>query len=88
MKKVKISAPTKEQLQEGINKYFYSSGYIINENNQVYNTLTNKFLDYHYQIRVSRGRYQLVYDSSDKYNLPFDKEVQEGLDSLNIRGDK
>lgn len=66
MKKVKISAPNKDKLQELINNYFYSKFYVITDDNKVFNTTKNDYLDYHYQIRISRGRYQLVYDSTDR----------------------
>ena len=37
-----ISATSKEELQKLINKYFYSTGFIITEDNNLYNTIKEK----------------------------------------------
>lgn len=67
MKKVKISCNTLLELEKKINEYFYSDGYIITDDLQVYNFKMDKFIDYHYSVRQSqKGRWQLVYNSKVK----------------------
>lgn len=44
-KKIICSAGSKEDLQEMINKYYFSTNYIIKENGEVYNTKKDKVLD-------------------------------------------
>jgi len=55
------SASSKEDLQEIINKYYYSINYIITEDNKVYNTKLDKVLD---SVRVifrrKRWRFEMV----------------------------
>ena len=53
------SAPTKEDLQRAINKYFLSENYIITDDNRVYNTKTEKYWNADAAIVVERkGRWQ------------------------------
>lgn len=66
MKRVKISCPTLKELEKKINEYFYSDSYIITDDLKVYNYKMDKFIDYHFSVRQSRGRWQLVVDTNDK----------------------
>jgi len=58
---------SKEKLEDGINKYFYSTGYIITEDNKVYNTLKKKYLD-RYIVVVKGGRWQFREITETKNN--------------------
>jgi hypothetical protein len=51
------SAPTKEQLEKGINDYYYSKDYTITEQGEVYSTIRGKALD---GVRViqKKGRWR------------------------------
>lgn len=51
------SAGTREQLQEMINRYFYSDAYSILDDLTVYNSRTGKTLD-SYTVRFARGRWR------------------------------
>ena len=65
MKRVKISCPTLKELEKKINEYFYSDGYIITDDLKIYNYKLDKYCDYHFSVRQSRGRWQLVLDTKD-----------------------
>ena len=53
------SAPTKEELQTMINRYFFSESYIITDDNKVYNTKLNRYYPEEAAIIVERkGRWQ------------------------------
>ena len=45
MSKCIFSAGSKEDLTAMINEYYYSKNYIITEDNRIYNTAKEKFLD-------------------------------------------
>ena len=45
MSKCVFSAGSKEDLTAMINEYYYSKNYIITEDNRIYNTAKEKFLD-------------------------------------------
>lgn len=51
------SAGSKENLQEIINKYYYSTNYIITEDNKIYNTKLDKVLD-SVKVTFSRKRWR------------------------------
>ena len=54
------STNSKEDLQKMINEYFYSQNYVITEDNQVYNTKNEKYLDdYIVQVRKSRWSFRI-----------------------------
>lgn len=55
MKKLICSAGNKEDLQKMINEYFFSQNYIITDNNRVYNTKLEKYIDN--TVEIKRGRY-------------------------------
>lgn len=40
-----MSTGTREDLVKMINEYYYSKNYIITEDNRIYNTKTEKFMD-------------------------------------------
>lgn len=65
MKRVKISCPTLKELEKKINEYFYSECYIITDDLKIYNYKLDKYCDYHFSVRQSRGRWQLVLDTKD-----------------------
>lgn len=65
MKKVLISCPTRNQLEKKINEYFYSECYIITDDLKIYNYKMDAFCDYHYSVRLSRGRWQFIIDTKD-----------------------
>lgn len=44
-RKVLLSCGTKEDLQKMINEYYYSTNYIITDDNRAYNTKLDKYLD-------------------------------------------
>ena len=53
------SAPTKEELQTMINRYFYSKNYVITDDNKVYNTKLEKYYpEDDAIIVVKKGRWQ------------------------------
>lgn len=45
MNKCIFSAGSKEDLTAMINEYYYSKNYIITEDNRIYNTIKEKYLD-------------------------------------------
>ena len=45
MSKCVFSAGSKEDLAAMINKYFYSKNYIITEDNRIYNTVKENYMD-------------------------------------------
>lgn len=45
MKNLIASAGSKEALQKCINDFYYSTNYVITEDNKVYNTKLNKYLN-------------------------------------------
>ena len=53
------SAPTKEGLQEMINKYYYSENCIIKEDGVVFNTKLNKPIDNH-KVEYKRKRWRYI----------------------------
>ena len=50
------SAPTKENLVKLINEFYFSENYVITEDNKVYNTKLDKFIDGGI-IEFKRNRY-------------------------------
>lgn len=57
MGKLVISAGSKEKLQESINQYFYSENYVITDDNRVYNTQNQKYLD-SFIVKLTRKRWR------------------------------
>ena len=53
------SAGTKEDLEKMINEYYFSTNYIITENNDVYNTKKECTLDT-VKVEVKRNRWKLL----------------------------
>ena len=53
------SAGTKEDLEKIINEYYFSTNYIITENNDVYNTKNECTLD-NVNVEVKKNRWRLV----------------------------
>lgn len=66
MARVIISSLTREELEKAINKYFYSECYMITDDLEIYNYKMDKFADKHYQIRQSRGRWQMILENERK----------------------
>ena len=66
MARVIISSPTREELEKKINEYFYSENYIITDDLEIYNYKMDKFADRHYQIRQSRGRWQMILEMNER----------------------
>lgn len=56
--KCRISSPTKEGLQNAINRFFYSSAWVITDDNRAYNSKLNEYLD-GFIIKHVKGRWQL-----------------------------
>jgi hypothetical protein len=55
-----ISSPSKEELKKAINKFYYSENYIITDDNRIYNTKLEKYLDNDSLIiTAKKGRWQL-----------------------------
>ena len=55
-----ISSLSKEELQKQINKFYYSENYIITDDNRVYNTKLEKYLDNNKLIITAKNdRWQL-----------------------------
>jgi hypothetical protein len=54
-----ISSPSKEQLQKAINDFYYSENYIITDDNKIYNTKLEKYLENNLTITAKNGRWQL-----------------------------
>lgn len=59
MSQLIASAGSKKDLEEVINKYYFSTNYIITENNQVYNTKKKSVLD-NVKVEVKRNRWRFV----------------------------
>lgn len=57
--KLICSAGKKEDLQEMINKYYFSTNYIIKENGEVYNTKNDKVLD-GVKVENKKGRWRFI----------------------------
>lgn len=57
MKNLIASAGSKEALQKCINEYYYSKNYVITEDNKVYNTKLDKYLD-SVIVKQQRGRWR------------------------------
>ena len=55
--KIIASASTKERLEKLINDYYYSNNWVITDNNEVYNTLTTRFMIGKVVVN-KKGRYQ------------------------------
>lgn len=53
------SAGTKEDLEEMINKYYFSNNYIITDDNKVCNTKKDCILD-SVKVEVKKGRWRFV----------------------------
>ena len=53
------SAGTKEDLEKIINEYYFSTNYIITENNDVYNTKKEYTLDT-VKVEVKKNRWRFV----------------------------
>ena len=60
--KTLASAPTKEELENLINRFYYSKNYVITDDNKVYNTKNDKFLD---DVGVTQKRGRWVFYSID-----------------------
>lgn len=54
-----MSTGTREDLVKMINEYYYSKNYIIIEDNRIYNTKTEKFVD-DFIVKFYRGRWKVV----------------------------
>lgn len=59
MSQLLVSAGSKKDLEEMINKYYFSSNYIITENNEVYNTKKKCVLD-GVKVELKRSRWKFV----------------------------
>jgi len=57
MKNLLASAGNKEDLEKLINKFYYSTNYIITEENEIYNTKLNKIAE-GTKIIVKKGRWR------------------------------
>lgn len=53
------SAGTKEELGKMINEYYFSTNYIITENNEIYNTKKECVLD-SVKVEFKRNRWKFV----------------------------
>lgn len=53
-----VSAGNKDDLQKCINKYYYSTGYIITDDNKIYNTIKEKFLGDNKRVIVKKNRWR------------------------------
>lgn len=53
------SAGTKEDLQEMINQYYFSTNCVITENNEIFNTKKNKVLD-GVKVENKNGRWRFI----------------------------
>lgn len=53
------SAGTKEDLEKMINKYYFSTNYMITENNEVFNTKKDKVLD-GVKVENKKGRWRFI----------------------------
>ena len=54
-----MSTGTREDLVKMINEYYYSKNYIITEDNRIYNTKTEKFVD-DLIVKFYRGRWKVI----------------------------
>lgn len=54
-----MSTGAREDLVKMINEYYYSKNYIITEDNRIYNTKTEKFMD-DLSVKVYRGRWKVI----------------------------
>ena len=54
-----MSTGTREDLVKMINEYYYSKNYIITEDNRIYNTKTEKFMD-DLIVKFYRGRWKVI----------------------------
>ena len=59
MSKLIASAKNKNDLEEMINKYYFSSSYIITENNEDYNTKRERVLE-SVKVENKKGRWRFV----------------------------
>lgn len=59
MSQLIASAGSKEDLQEMINKYYFSTNYIITENNEVYNTKKECVLD-GVKVELKKNRWRFI----------------------------
>lgn len=58
MKKCVFSAGSKEDLTAMINEYYYSKNYIITEDNRIYNTSKEKYID-NMKVVCKRNRWRV-----------------------------
>ena len=68
MGKLIASAPNKEDFVNCINKFYYSTNYIITDDNKVYNTKTEKYLD-DVVIKVSKSRWRFEFKTPWMWNF-------------------
>ena len=54
-----LSSTSKEGLQKMINDFYYSTNYIITEDNKVYNAKLGKFLSDYLSVVTKNNRWQL-----------------------------
>lgn len=52
-----VSAATKEELENQINKYFFSKNYTITDNMEVFNKVKNKVLD-GFKVIIKKDRWR------------------------------
>lgn len=59
MSQLIASAGSKKDLEEVINKYYFSTNYIITEDNEVFNTKKKSVVD-NVKVEVKRNRWRFV----------------------------
>ena len=57
--KCMLSSTSKDGLQKMINEFYYSSNYVITEDNKVYNTKVKEFLSDSLSVVTKNNRWQL-----------------------------
>ncbi|MBD5534554.1 MAG: hypothetical protein HDQ99_02620 [Lachnospiraceae bacterium] len=59
MSQLIASAGSKKDLEEVINKYYFSTNYIITENNEVYNIKKESVL-HNVKVEIKRNRWRFI----------------------------
>ena len=83
MSKCVFSAGNKEDLTAMINEYYYSKNYIITEDNRIYNTAKEKFLD-GMKVVFKRNRWRVERTEEWIMTVKAFFNMMDGINEVNV----
>ena len=81
--KTVMSAGSKEDLAAMINEYYYSKNYIITDDNRIYNTAKEKFLD-GMKVVFKRNRWRVERTEEWIMTVKAFFNMMDGIDEVNV----